>query len=279
MPLTLATLIDNPQTHRIIIYGAPGSGKTYSIGGLAETHTLHYLSLENGHKTLLNPECVKLEARKNVNIYKMLDSPETPIAAASLDYLFLKGNANLCDYHGRHDCSLCKKDNPSGFSVIDFSKFTAKDILVIDSLTQWVESISHRLTPNANSDAKKEFEYYRLLGLHLSRSLGRIQLLDHFSIIIISHEGEVTSAGVVDSEDAPQKIGPAGGTRSFARNNSRYFDGAYYCTVMNKSHRMQSSSMASTTVLSKDRSNFDTSKYKDPREALKALFNPELRIK
>ena len=272
MAKTLDTLVDNPQTHRLLIYGAPGSGKTWAIGGLAATHKLHYISLENGHKTLLNPECVAPEFRKNITIYEMLDSPETPIAASSLDYLFLKSKANLCDEHGRNDCPLCLKDKKS-FSVLDFSTLGANDIVVIDSLTQWAESISHRIAPD--TDAKKEFDYYRLVGLHLSRGLGRIQLLNKFSIIVISHEGEVTAAGVVDSIDAPQKIGPAGGTRSFARNNARYFDGAYYCHVMNKSHRMQSSSTASISVISKDRSGFDASKFKDPKDALFNLFNPK----
>lgn len=264
---SLDQIAANPQVHRLIIYGPTGSGKTWSIGKLATTHNIYYFSLENGHQTLLNPECVPIDARKNIQIIQMHDTPETPIACTSLDAFFKNRKGSFCDEHGRDQCPMCKKDNKK-FLDITLDKLTSKDILVFDSLTQWAESISFFLSKD-NPDAKGDFEYYRKLGLYLGRSLSRIQLISNCSIIVISHETETESVSGND------RITPAGGTRNFARNNARYFDGAYHCYRENKKHKIASSSTYSNVIDTKDRLSFDTSKFKNPANALLALFNPE----
>ena len=266
---TLDQLADQPQSKRLMIYGAPGSGKTWSIGKLATTHNLYYFSLENGHQTLFNPACVPVEARRNVHIIKMLDTPETPIAATSLDAFFKNKKGSFCDKHGRNLCAECKAAKEP-FLDLELDKLTPKDILIFDSLTQWAESISFFLTRD-NPDAKGDFEYYRKLGLYLGRSLARIQLIDNCSIIVISHESDT------ESVTGNERIVPAGGTRNFARNNSRYFDSVLHCYKENKRHKIASASTHSTVIDTKDRSDFDTSKFKDPATALLALFNPDLR--
>lgn len=264
---TLDTLAQEPQTHRLIIFGAPGSGKTWSVGKLATTHKLWYFSLENGHKTLLNPDCVPISARKNINIIKMFDTPESPIACTSLDSLFKNRKGNFCDAHGRDNCATCKKESlPS--TVVNLEAMTPNDVLVFDSLTQWEQSISFYLSKDS-PDSKGDYEYYRKLGLYLGRSLSRIQLIDNCSIIVLSHESET------DSIAGNSKIVPAGGTKNFARNNARYFDGAYHCYKENKKHKIASSTAYSTVIDTKDRNAFDTSKFKDSANALLALFNPK----
>lgn len=266
---SLDLIAESPQTHRLILFGAPGSGKTWAVGKLATTHKIHYLSLENGHRTLLNPDCVPVEARKNINIIQMFDTPEHPIAATSLDAFFKNRRGNFCDAHGRNDCPACTKEKKPS-SVIELESLTPKDVIVIDSLTQWAESISFYITKDASSDSKADFEYYRKLGLYLGRSLSRIQLIANCSIIVISHESDT------ESVTGNSKIVPAGGTRNFAKNNARYFDGAYHCYKENKRHKIASASSYSTVIDTKDRSAFDTSKFKDSANALLALFNPEM---
>lgn len=267
---SLDQLAAQPQTHRLIIYGSPGSGKTWSLGRLADTHKLHYFSLENGYRTFLNPECVSIESRKNIQIIQMQDTPETPIVFTSLDKFLKEKRGNFCEDHGRIDCPICQRAKKD-FISIDIEKLTPSDILIFDSLTQWAESISFYLSKD--SDSKGDFEYYRKLGLYLGRALSRIQLISNCSIIVISHEtGTETVTG-------SERITPAGGTRNFARNNARYFDGAYYAYKENRKHKLASSSLFSTTIDTKDRLSFDTSKFKDSRNALFALFNPELTDK
>ena len=268
--MNLDQLATTPQTHRVMIFGAPGSGKTWSIGKLAESHTLHYFSLENGHTTLLNPDCVIPSARKNINIIKMFDTPETPIAAASLDAFFKNRKGNFCEAHGRNDCALCLKEK-SPFYPLSIESLTSKDIIVIDSLTQWETSISFLLTKSTDGEIErsgdKVFDYYRKLALYLSRSLSRIQLIDNCSIIVISHETEA------EAVTGNNKIVPAGGSKNFAKSNARYFDSVLHCYKENKRHKIASSSLYSTVIDTKDRSGFDASKYNDTREAVFALFN------
>lgn len=262
---TLEELSSAPATHRIILFGAPGSGKTWSIGKLATTHHIIYFSLENGHQTLLNPDCVPVDARKNIDIIQMFDTPETPIAATSLDAFFKDRKGSFCDAHGRNNCPLCARSKAPTYPL-DLEALTPKDVIVIDSLTQWQESISFYLTKDS-PDSKGDFEYYRKLGLYLGRGLSRIQLINNCSIIVISHEAST------EPITGNEKIVPAGGTKNFARNNARYFDGAYHLYKENKRHKMASSTSYSIMIDTKDRTNFDAGKFKDPANALLALFN------
>lgn len=270
---TLDQIASQPQAHRIILFGAPGSGKTWAIGKLATTHKLHYFSLENGHQTLLNPDCVPVEARKNIEIIQMFDTPETPIAATSLDSFFKTRKGSFCEAHGRNDCPLCRSHKDTD-TVINIESLTPKDILIFDSLTQWEASISFYLTKSTDGELErsgdKVFDYYRKLALYLSRSLSRIQLIKNCSFIVISHE---TGVETVAGND---KIVPAGGSKNFARNNARFFDGVYYLYKENKKHKMASSSLYSTVIDTKDRTAFDSSKFRDPGSALLALFNPSM---
>lgn len=268
---SLDQLADKPQNHRVIIYGAPGSGKTWSIGKLALTHNLYYFSLENGHQTLLNPNCVPIEARKNVHVIQMMDTPESPIVSTSLDAFFKNKKGSFCEKHGRNLCAECKA-NKDPFIDIELDKLSSKDILIFDSLTQWAESISFFLTKD-NPEAKGDFEYYRKLGLYLGRSLSRIQLVSSCSIIVISHETDT------ESVTGNERIVPAGGTRNFARNNSRYFDSVFHCYKENKKHKIASSSTYSNVIDAKDRTGFDASEFQNPANALLVLFNPELKEK
>lgn len=270
---TLEDLEAQPRTHRVMLFGAPGTGKTWSIGKLAETHKLWYFSLENGHRTLLNPECVAPKYRKNVTIIPMQDSPETPIVCSSLDTFFKKGHGEFCEQHGRNSCALCAKLPSYTPTKLEIPKLTDRDILIFDSLTQWEASISFYLTRETDGEVQrsgdKVFDYYRKLALYLNRSLSRIQLISNTSIIVISHETDTSNV------EGKEKIVPAGGSRNFARNNARYFDSVFYFYKENKKHKVASKSTYSTKIDTKDRSSFDAGTYTDTAEAVFKLFNPE----
>ena len=48
---------------KILVYGPPKTGKTSLVGKLAKTHKLHWLDLESGIKTLLNPLILSPDAQ------------------------------------------------------------------------------------------------------------------------------------------------------------------------------------------------------------------------
>lgn len=261
--------LSTAQTHRVLIYGPPKSGKTFSIGKLAETHKIHYLSLENGYTTFFNPECVDPQFRPNINIYPIKDIPESPVVALTLDNLFRNGEVTICDEHGKIGCAKCKKANVN-FTTLDMYALTSKDILVLDSITQWTSSIGFYINKD-NPDKKFEFDDWRKIGLYLDRGLSRIQLLDNTNVICISHEGDSKSVAGVE------RVVPAAGTRTFSQNSARFFDGVYYCYQENKKHKIASKSTFNNVIQTGDRLSFDVTNYNNSREAMFALFNPEKR--
>lgn len=252
-------------THRILIYGPPKSGKTFCLGKLAESHIIHYLSLENGHKTFLNPACAAPEFRKNILVYSFMDTPEAPVAAVTLDYLFRHGEATFCEEHGKIGCASCKKAGKE-FSYLNLNALTPKDILVIDSVTQWTASIDFSLNKD-NPDKKFEFDDWRKEGLYLNRSLSRIQLLSNTNVVCISHES------IIEDSKGDDKITPTAGTKNNSRNFARFFDGVYYTYVENKKHKMLTSSTGANNIISGDRLSFEVKDYPTPQDAMYALFN------
>lgn len=268
--MNLETLSKQKPTHRVLLYGSPGTGKTWSLGKLASKFHLIYFSLENGHQTLLNPNCLAPEHRKNVDIIQMMDTPETPIAATSLDKFLAARKGTFCEEHGRFACIECKRLEKKP-TYIDIDALTSNDILVFDSLTQWIASIQFFISAGdpdrKNKKGDSSFEFYRLLGLYADRALSRLQVIKNCNIIVISHEIDTSTV------EGKEKIVPMGGTRNFSRSTARYFDSVCYLYRKNKKHRMESDSTFSTVIDTKDRLGFDASTEEDSRDALLKMLS------
>jgi len=70
-----------PSTRgKVLVYGAPKTGKTALVGKLASKFTLHWLDLESGIKTLLNPAMLDPQFRKNINVIPVPDHKLYPVA-------------------------------------------------------------------------------------------------------------------------------------------------------------------------------------------------------
>ena len=94
------------QTHRIIIYGAPKSGKSLLAGKLAEHYDLIWFDLENGHETLFQlPE----SWQKRIELIDIPDTRSFPIAIETCLKL-VKGAVSICEAHGKCSCLVCKKE-------------------------------------------------------------------------------------------------------------------------------------------------------------------------
>ena len=60
---------DDVRRTKVMIYGPPKSGKTARVGSLAaQGFKLWWFDFENGVKTLMNPEMLAPEFRKNVSL-------------------------------------------------------------------------------------------------------------------------------------------------------------------------------------------------------------------
>jgi hypothetical protein len=236
---------------KVLVYGPPKAGKTALVGKLAEHFNLHWLDLENGIKTLLNPAMLKPEFRKNVNVVNIPDHKMYPVAVDTVRDVLKGGDKKICQAHGKVNCPLCAKNTEARWSTINLNNFTDKDILVIDSLSQLSNSAMNKsvlkeISKPGGEEYKATFHDYATQGALLDQVLSMIQVLD-LNICVISHE--------VESEmtDGKDKIVPMAGTRNFSKLSAKYFDAAVYCTLVNKQHRAFSSTSYAPNVLTGSR--------------------------
>lgn len=244
---------DEVKRNKILVYGPPKSGKTALVGGLANAgFKLHWFDCENGVKTLRNPEIVKPENRKNVSIYNIPDHRSLPIALDTFRKLFKGGSHKFCYNHGVSNCPICTKlgETAKWSDTIDLSKFTDKDILVIDSWTQVSNSAANKVTLK---EWQKDDEYsmtyndFRMQGMYLDEVLSRVQV-SNINICVISHDVDV------EKSESKERIVPVGGSRNFSKTMAKYFDEVIYLQVLNKQHKAYSSTTYSNTVLTGGRS-------------------------
>jgi hypothetical protein len=74
---------------------------------------------------------------------------------------------------------------------------------------------------------------------------------------------------MVEMEDGTKKIVPIGGTSNASKVFAKYFDDVIYCEIVNKTHRLVSSSTAKANVLAGSRSGKDLK----PGDSLLNLFD------
>ena len=258
---------------KALVYGRPKSGKTALVGKLAEHYKLHWLDLENGIKTLLNPEILKPEFRKNVNVINIPDHRLNPVAIDTVRQIFKGGLKKICYDHGKITCPLCAKNPAARYSEIDLGKFTKEDILVIDSMSQLGSSAMNRvilreLQKPDGEEYKPTYQDYMSQGALLDQVLSMIQVLD-MNIVVISHEVDT------EKDEKKEALVPLGGTRNFSKTMAKYFDSVVYCTILNKAHRAHSETTYSPTVLTGSRLSVGVDAAKGNELSLLPLFKRE----
>lgn len=255
---------------KVLVYGAPKSGKTALVGKLAEHFKLHYFDLESGIKTLLNPAMLDPKFRQNVNVINIPDHKFYPVAIDTIRDVFRGGNKKICQTHGKVNCITCAKDSTKKFTEFDMAKIGAKDIIVIDSLSQLARSAMNRATlketskPNGE-EYKQTYADYAMQGNLIEQVLSLIQVID-MNIIVISHELES------ESLEGREKIVPIAGTRNFSLTCAKYFDSVVYCTVVNKKHRAFGSSTYSPRIVTGSRLPIDIDNGQEGALSLLPLF-------
>jgi hypothetical protein len=255
---------------KVLVYGAPKTGKTALVGKLAEHFTLHWMDLENGIKTLLNPAILDPKFRKNVNVISIPDHRLYPIAIDTVREVIRGGVKKICSSHGKVNCPLCAKDAEAKHSEIDLAKFGTNDILVIDSLSQLANSAMNKgilkeLQKPGGEEYKKTFTDYAMQGSLMEQVLSFIQVVD-INVVAISHELES------ESLEGREKIVPVAGTRNFSLNSAKYFDSVVHCAVVNKQHRAYSSSTYSPTIITGSRLAVNVDEKKGDELSLLSLF-------
>lgn len=263
---------DEEVTH-VIVYGPPKSGKTALAAELARYgYRLHWLDLENGRKTLRNPTILPPEFRKNIDIANIPDHQNYPIAIQTVKQIFKDPTPKkVCFAHGAIGCIHCSKDPNAKFTTIELPKFTRRDVLVLDSLTQLGQSaINYAVKKELEKQGenyKFEWDDYRVQGYALDNVCGKIQVAP-LNVIVLSHEIDTEK-----DDKSPERLAPVAGTRNHSKTVAKNFDEVVYTFIQNGAHKVANSTTFKPNVQTGGRTGVQLDKL--PKPSLLPLFRPE----
>lgn len=227
---------------RVLLFGAPKSGKSYLAGKLANKYKLIWFDLENGHSTLFQ---LPQAAQENIELINLPDTRAWPVAIGTMLKVIQGRPAKICEAHGKIDCAICAKAG-APFTAVDLSSLDDQTIVVIDSLTQLTNSAIAHITSKQDEDYKLQYDDWGNLGRLMDLFLSHIQQAP-FHVVCITHETEA------EMEDGKTKLVPTAGTRSFSRNTAKYFDEAIYLEVKAGKHVAASSTTYNPRILTGSR--------------------------
>lgn len=258
------------RTTKLLVFGPPKSGKTALVGKLAAHFKLHWVDLENGIKTLLNPKMLDPKYRSNINLVNVPDHRHNPVGIETVRKILKGGNQHICFDHGKANCPLCAKRADAKWSDVNVLNMGPDEILVIDSLSQVSSSALSRVTLKAISkpggeEYKPTWDDYAAQGALMHEVLSLIQVLNT-NIICISHELDT------ESLTGKAKIVPVAGTRNASLVAAKYFDEVVYTTVLNKKHRAFNSSTYDPTIVTGGRFGVSLDEQKEDELSLLPLF-------
>lgn len=249
-------------THRVLLFGAPKSGKTQLAATLASKYNLLWFDLENGYGTLLK---LPKAQQERINLISIPDSKTFPIAIETMLKVITGNEVSICDEHGKVNCPLCKKDNKST-TTVKLSDLSGDTVVVVDSLTQLTNSAIAFITKNQSDEYKMQFDDWGNLKAIVEKFLSQVQQA-RYNIVCISHEEEV------EMEDGRKKIVPVCGSSKSSRNTAKYFDHVVYCEVKNKKHIAASSTTYMNNILTGSRTDVILESTVDGTQDLHKIFN------
>ena len=246
---------------KILVYGAPKTGKTDLVGQLAGIKRLLWFDLEDGIKTLISSPRINKEWLNNIELIKLPDTQTFPVAIETLLRVIKGGENMICNEHGMVRCVKCRPLGLAGSTLVNIENFTSEDVLVIDSVSQLSASamnyIQRAIILKDNFDVKPDWDDYAKQGRILDRIFSILQQAP-FNIVCISHES------LVEMEDGKKKLVPIAGTSNFSKTFAKYFDDVVYCEVVNKKHKAASSTTYSGSIVLGSRTGKELEKGETP---------------
>lgn len=246
---------------KILVYGAPKTGKTEFVAGLAEQKRLWWFDLEDGIKSVMSSPRINKEWLNNIEYYRIQDTQIAPIAIDTMLRIIKGGEHSICQAHGKIGCLACKAAKAPA-STFNIGTFTNNDVLVIDSVSQLSASVMNYIRrahiAADNWDGKPDWDDYAKQGAILDRIFSILQQAP-FNIVVISHEN------LVEMEDGKKKLVPIAGTSQFSKTFAKYFDDVVYAEVVNKKHKFASSTVYSGSIVLGSRSGKELEKMESPK--------------
>lgn len=245
---------------KILVYGAPKTGKTELVATLAAAKKLWWFDLEDGIKTLFHSPRIQKPWLDNIEYFHVADTQIFPAAVETLLKVIKGGAQKICHLHGQVNCIKCRAIE-EGHSIINVSEFTNSDVLVIDSVSQLAASVMNYIQREVilkdNFDKKADWDDYAKQGRIMDRIFSILQMAP-FNIVAISHEQ------LVEQEDGKKKLVPIGGTSQFSKTFAKYFDDVAYTEIVNKKHKVATSTTYSSSIVLGSRTGKELEKLENP---------------
>lgn len=248
------------STHRVLIFGAPKSGKTQLAATLSSKYKIIWFDLENGYGTLLK---LPKSQQENIELISIPDSKTFPIAIETMLKVITGNEVSICEEHGKVSCPVCIKENGATTKVC-LKELNNDTVVVIDSLSQLSNSAIAFITKGQPDDYKMDFSDWGNLRAIVEKFLSQVQQA-RYNIVCISHEEEV------EMEDGRKKIVPVCGSSKSSRNTAKYFDHVLYCELKNKKHITASSTTYANNILTGSRTDIIMEQMVEP--SLLEIFN------
>lgn len=201
--LTLAAIVEDSiatgiptSNHALLLYGPPKAGKTQLAASIAEdpkVDRVFWFDLENGAETII--EMVKTgvlskEAAAKIILIRMADTRANPIACVGMIKV-LNSKRNAIYIH-TPDGAIVSKPAPSDKRpILEFklSTLTARDVIVIDTLSQLGESaLNQAIASPTMAEAKATHNHYGSAGKWLGDILTIIQQATYCHFICLTQE-------------------------------------------------------------------------------------------
>lgn len=252
---------------KVCAYGPPKTGKTELVAALAKIYKLWWFDFEDGIKSVLSSPRIKKEWLDNIEYFHIPDTQIFPVAIETALKVIKGGENWICHAHGVSGCPTCKLKNGGSFTSETFTRihlgeFTNNDILVFDSGSQLSTSamnhIQRQYIAKDNYDVKPEWDDYAKQGRILDRVFSIMQQ-SPFNFVCITHENLVEM-----EEPGKKKLVPIAGTSQFSKTFAKYFDDVVYCDIVNKKHKVASSTTYSGNIVLGSRTGKELEKLEAP---------------
>lgn len=252
--MKLADVAQRSPQH-VILFGDPKTGKSTLASQLAKKFKLIWLSLDNGHEILFK---LAPEEQDKIELVVLPDTREWPIGWTTVNKVFDRQSMHICGRHGSNNCSVCMKGPEvlPGWTDIDPSKFDMDTIVVIDNGTQLGNSCMNTVCKGKPVDYKPKLDDWGSLKFNLIELMMKIQQAP-FHILMLAQTQEAVM------EDGGKKLTPMIGSYEFGKVVSSYFDSMVYTEVMNKSHKVGSSTTYSMSAITGSRRDIAIENDKD----------------
>lgn len=259
------TQVKASHVTRVAVMGLSGTGKSTLTANLAKQFHLYWFTLDNDKDILIK---LPKEQQDNIELFDIPDSASFPVAADTLMKMFRNKQGKICNNHGVWSCILCAKDPEATFTEINLNALDPKkDIVVIDTGSQLSHSILAKATKDKPVDYKPERDDWGALRKWTEFFYSEFQAA-RFNLVVIFHAVEA------ELEDGKSKLVPSFGSKDMSSKIAGAFSHVVYTEIVNKKHKAFCSSTASSTVLTKSRTDFDISKAEEP--SLIPIFTGEI---